>query len=119
MSISSTVSNLLNKGNKLAIGAGAASLIAGATVYAAKKYASNRKKSKRKAASHTHTRKGNHRSKGQRYHPHTAGKGKDTSHKRIRYTKKGQPYIIMGNGRARFISKKGAKRSHKTKGGRY
>ena len=59
------------------------------------------------------------RTKGGRYSPHTAGKRKDTSHKRIRYTKNGQPYIILGNGKARFISKRGAKQSHKRAGGRY
>lgn len=51
--------------------------------------------------------------------PYTAGKRKDRSHRRIRYTKKGQPYIIKGDGRARFIKKSGAKRSHRQKGGRY
>lgn len=51
--------------------------------------------------------------------PRTAGKGKDRSHKRIRYTKRGQPYIITSSGRARFLKKSSAKRSHKMKGGRY
>ena len=51
--------------------------------------------------------------------PHTAGKRKDTSHRRIRYTKNNQPYIILGNGRARFISKKSVNRSRKLKGGKY
>ena len=57
--------------------------------------------------------------KGKRYTPHTAGKRKDRSHRRIRYTSKGQPYIIKGNGRARFISMKSASMSHKRKGGKY
>jgi len=51
--------------------------------------------------------------------PHTAGKGKDRSIKRIRYTKKGQPYVITRSGKAKFIKKSSAKRSHKLKGGRY
>ena len=51
--------------------------------------------------------------------PHTAGKRKDTSHRRIRYTKKNQPYVIMGNGKARFISKKSASSSKKRQGGKY
>jgi len=51
--------------------------------------------------------------------PHTAGKGRDRSTRRIRYTKKGQPYVIMKSGKARFIKKSSAKRSHKRKGGRY
>jgi len=57
--------------------------------------------------------------KGKRYTPRTAGKGRDKSMRRIRYTAKGQPYVIMANGRARFISMKSAKSSHKKKGGRY
>ena len=62
------------------------------------------------------------RKKGKKISPkyaRTAGKGKDTSTKRIRMTKHGQPYVILANGRARFISKASAKRSRKLKGGRY
>jgi hypothetical protein len=54
-----------------------------------------------------------------RYTPHTAGKRKDTSMKRIRQTKNGQPYVIMASGKARFISKKSAKAARKKRGGRY
>jgi hypothetical protein len=66
-------------------------------------------------------RKGKHhsRKKGRRYTPHTAGKRKDTSHKRIRQTKNGQPYIILASGKAKFISRASARRSRKTSGGRY
>lgn len=49
----------------------------------------------------------------------TAGKRKDTSTKRIRMTKTGQPYIILKSGKARFISKASARASRKRKGGRY
>ncbi len=49
----------------------------------------------------------------------TAGKRKDRSTRRIRMTKNGQPYIILANGRARFIKKSSARRSRKLKGGRY
>lgn len=59
------------------------------------------------------------RKKGRRYTPHTAGKRKDTSRRRIRYTKNGQPYVIMASGKARFISMKSAKSSRKRSGGRY
>jgi len=59
---------------------------------------------------------GKHRKQKQ---PHTAGKRKDTSHKRIRYTKHNQPYIILANGRARFIKKSSVTRARKLKGGRY
>jgi hypothetical protein len=51
--------------------------------------------------------------------PYTAGKRKDTSHRRIRFTKRGQPYIIKSDGRARFISLKSAKISRRRRGGRY
>ena len=74
-----------------------------------------RKKGRSQLVKHKH-RKGFGR---HRHTPRTAGRGKDTSTRRIRYTKKGQPYIIMKSGKARFIKKSGAKRSHKQKGGRY
>lgn len=81
-----------------------------------------KKGSKKKKTSNKNSRKRIYRSKkrkGKRYTPRTAGKGKDTSHKRIRYTKKGQPYIIKADGRARFIKQTSATRSHRQKGGRY
>ncbi len=49
----------------------------------------------------------------------TAGKRRDTSTRRIRMTKNGQPYIIMASGKARFISKASARASRSRKGGRY
>ena len=49
----------------------------------------------------------------------TAGKRRDTSTRRIRMTSKGQPYIILSNGRARFIKKSSARRDRKLKGGKY
>lgn len=52
-------------------------------------------------------------------YPRTAGKRKDTSTRRIRMTKNGQPYIILKSGKARFIKKSSARRSRKLKGGRY
>jgi hypothetical protein len=51
--------------------------------------------------------------------PHTAGKRRDTSHRRIRFTKNNQPYIILPNGKARFVKRSSASRSRKLKGGRY
>lgn len=102
------------------VGAGIGGLVVGSGLgYLAGKR-SNRKKSKsRKKSKGRVSRKRNNRNKSRRYTPHTAGKRKDTSHRRIRYTKKGQPYIIQGNGKARFISMKSAKQSHKRKGGKY
>jgi len=74
---------------------------------------SNRGNSRRKS------KKPPKRKKRKRYTPHTAGKGKDRSTKRIRHTKNGQPYIILANGRAKFIKKSSARSSRKRKGGRY
>jgi len=51
--------------------------------------------------------------------PYTAGKRKDRSTRRIRYTKNGQPYVLMASGKARFIKKSSAKLSRRRKGGRY
>lgn len=60
--------------------------------------------------------------KGKRKKPkyaRTAGKRRDTSTRRIRMTKNGQPYVILRSGKARFIKKSSAARSRKLKGGRY
>ena len=51
--------------------------------------------------------------------PHTAGKRRDSSRRRIRYTKNNQPYIILSSGKARFISKRSVSNSRKRSGGRY
>ena len=91
-------------------GAGALALGAGITAVAVTK----RRKSKRKSSKSRNSK----RKKGRRT-PRTAGKGKDRSRRRIRYTKNGQPYVITGSGKAKFIKKSSAKRSHRQKGGRY
>ena len=51
--------------------------------------------------------------------PYTAGKGKDTSTRRIRFTKNNQPYVILKSGKARFIKKSSVARMRKQKGGKY
>lgn len=51
-----------------------------------------------------------------RVHKH---KGKHRGTKRIHMTKKGQPYIILASGKARFIKKSSASRMKKLKGGHY
>jgi len=51
--------------------------------------------------------------------PYTAYCRRDTSHRRIRYTKNNQPYVILASGKARFISKKSVRQSRRRKGGRY
>lgn len=84
----------------------------------------NRKNRKRKKNRNKNSRKKTRRSRlkkhgKKRYTPHTAGKRKDKSHRRIRYTSKGQPYVIGSHGKAKFISKKSAKASYNRKGGKY
>ena len=103
--------------HKVAIGAGlglAAVGTVGAIALAKHKSKKKPKTSRKKAI----VRYRSSKRRKQRY-PRTAGKRKDRSHKRIRYTKNNQPYIILANGRARFISKKSARISRKRKGGRY
>lgn len=110
--------------NKGTIGAGVGGLAVGGVLgYLASR--SSRKKSKSKRRNYnknTRKRSSVHKRHGTtrgRYTPHTAGKKKDTSHRRIRQTKNGQPYIILASGKAKFISKKSAKMSRKRNGGRY
>lgn len=93
-----------------AVGVGSSAIVG-----AVRKRKTKRRKSKtaRKRSSTSKRRKSMRRT------PRTAGKRRDRSSKRIRYTKNGQPYVILRNGRARFISKKSAKESRKRKGGRY
>lgn len=116
-----------------AVALGSAALVGGALLAHKRR---RKRKSKKRHHAHTHNKrkKSNRHRKlkfgsrayrkkylkhGHRRTPHTAGKRKDTSHRRIRYTRRGQPYIIGSNGRTRFISRKSAKSSYKRKGGRY
>ena len=111
-------------GNPLGAVAGAAgvgavlggSAVAGVASVLKRRKKKFRVKHSRKKSSRSRARK---RRRFVRKTPRTAGKGRDRSTKRIRYTKRGQPYVITANGRAKFISKKGAKTSRKRKGGRY
>jgi len=106
------------KQNVGAIGAGIGGVAIGGVLGYAAGAASS--KSRKSNSAKSRKRKGYvyHKSKGRRT-PRTAGKGKDRSSKRIRYTKNGQPYVIMASGKAKFIKKSGARRSHKASGGRY
>ena len=103
------------KGNPLLVGAGLG--VAGtATTIGLAKMASSSSRGKVRRKKRT-TKKSKNRKTG--YYPHTAGKRKDTSTRRIRFTKTGQPYVILSSGKARFIKKKSASNSRKRKGGRY
>lgn len=107
-------------GTTIAVGTGAALAgVAAGLGTAALIGASKRRKNKRRKNRNSRKRNSRGKKMRKRKTPYTAGKKKDRSHKRIRYTKNGQPYIIMASGKARFISKRGAKLSHKRKGGRY
>jgi len=116
------ISGLAQKPLAAALGGAAAGALVGGAVVGL--VASN-KKARRRSSRKTSSRRKKSRKSGRgrkrkgRYTPHTAGKGKDRSTKRIRYTKNGQPYVITRSGKARFIKKRGARLSHKRKGGRY
>lgn len=101
-----------------ALGIGAVSTAVGVKVYQSLKSRNSKKKRKSTTRKKRYSHKRKHKRRFRRT-PHTAGKGKDRSTKRIRYTKNGQPYIILRSGKARFLKKSSARRSHKQKGGRY
>jgi len=100
---------------------GAIGLVKGASsvVGRVKKRKKTVKKRKKATRIKRKTRRSTKRVKRRRFTPRTAGKGKDRSTKRIRYTKRGQPYVLNRKGQARFIKMTSARRSHKRKGGRY
>jgi hypothetical protein len=129
MSLSQTVSELkadvvngLSKINVGNVASGVVGLGVGGTMgYLAAKSRNKKHSTRGRKSKSVHSRKRSythHKKKG-RYTPHTAGKRKDTSRKRIRYTKKGQPYVIGAHGKARFIKKSSARNSRKRSGGRY
>lgn len=122
VSISDVKSKLsgLSKSQLIGIAAGTAVIGTGAALGVATYRKSRKKNSKRKSRNRSaRVQRRNSHQKRKRYTPYTAGKRKDTSRRRIRHTKTGQPYVILANGRARFISKKSAKMSRKRSGGRY
>lgn len=100
----------------------AGGLAAGATiVQVVRKKKKATKKAKKKSTKRKTTKKKTtkRKTKSKQKKPHTAGKRRDTSTRRIRYTKNNQPYVIMASGKARFIKKSSVKRARKRKGGRY
>lgn len=91
-------------------------LAAGAITVARKRKSRATKKRKSSVRRRKTSKRRSHRKcRGAR----TAGKRKDTSTRRIRMTKNGQPYVILKSGKARFIKKSSCRRSKKVKGGRY
>lgn len=97
-------------GAGVVLGLGAAALVG----------AVKRRKTKRRKSRNSRKRNRSSKRRKKRYkYARTAGKRKDTSRRRIRMTKTGQPYVILANGRARFIKKSSARSSRRRKGGRY
>lgn len=108
------------KSNLGAIAAGVGGAAIGTGVgYALGRASSKKRRKKTRRSANRKSRGRRTKRRGLRYTPHTAGKRKDTSHRRIRQTKNGQPYIILASGKAKFISKRSAKLSRKRKGGKY
>lgn len=108
------------KSNLGTIGAGVGGVAIGGVVgYIAGKRSNSKKRRKKRSSMRRSVRKRNTRRRYKQKKPYTAGKRKDTSHRRIRYTKNNQPYVIMASGKARFISKKSVRSARKRKGGRY
>jgi len=106
--------------NPVAVTAGlAGAAVAGGTAVALFRRRGKKKRKNRHPRRGTRRRSNKSVRRRRRRTPYTAGKRRDTSTKRIRYTKRGQPYIILRNGRARFIKSHSARLSHKKKGGRY
>ena len=105
-----------------AVGVAGGVLAGGAVIQIVRKA---RKKSAKAKAKPRKTRKAKSRTrrkvskKRKQRQPHTAGKRRDTSTRRIRFTKNNQPYVILASGKARFIKKSSVARMRKRKGGKY
>jgi gas vesicle protein len=101
------------------VGAGTGVIVGGISGYAIGRSSSSKRKSKRKKSAKSrikHTSRGwkqdrKRRSKQSWEVAYQKRKRKHSKSKKgIHYTKNGQPYKIMSNGRARFIKRKGGKR---------
>lgn len=100
-------------GKAVAIGAGALALggVAVAGVRARRRKSTTPRKKVKKPTSKKRKRKSViPRAKSKRWY------GK-TKSKKIKFTKKGQPYVILASGKARFIKKSRAKDMRKRSGG--
>jgi len=115
--------NPLQTGVVLATGLGVGSTIGAQSVI---KAIGNKRKSKRSKAARGRKRSKRVSHKRGRIKHRVSAKGKLKRHKvghrgtkQIHYTKNGQPYKLLASGKARFISKRGAKMSKRRKGGKY
>jgi len=114
LGLSELTSSIANLPTAAKVGAAAVLGVAGGVAGGALLASAVKKKRKKAKRKSVRKRANKHRYKKRRT-KHT----KRTSHKRIHYTRKGQPYVILRSGKARFIKKSSAKRSKKMKGGRY
>jgi len=105
MGLIDEIKGIASSNTGVAIGSALTGAILGAGVTSLIK----RKKSKSRRSRRSHPR---HEKKHQHYGRHEVAnrKRKKKSHSRrkggIHYTKKGQPYIILSSGKARFVKKK-------------
>lgn len=119
MANATTISGFL-KDNLGTIGIGVGSaVIGGALGYSTGRYVKSKKRKTKFKASHRKKYSSGRRVKRGQRQPYTAGKRKDTSHRRIRFTKRNQPYIILSSGKARFIKKSSVRNARRRKGGMY
>lgn len=86
-----------------------------------KKSSTSKTKTKKRKTTKRKTKKKKSSSKKRKKQkkPYTAGKRRDTSTRRIRFTKNNQPYVLLKSGKARFIKKSSVARMRKSKGGKY
>jgi cystathionine beta-lyase/cystathionine gamma-synthase len=97
---------------------GTAIIGAGAVAIASRKKTLRKSSTKKRSTARKTVKRKSRKAKQYKY-ARTAGKRRDTSTRRIRMTKNGQPYVILASGKARFIKKSSARASRKRKGGRY
>ena len=98
------------------VGVAGGVLAAGTIIQIARKRRKSSRKVKKKVTRSRKKKRPTRRkvSKKRKHH-----KGKHRGTKAIHLTKKGQPYIILASGKARFIKKSSASRMRKIKGGHY
>lgn len=118
-----TRANPLTTGATLGTVVGVGATLAGTKIASSISKKSSKKKKKKKSnkkgTKKTRRKHYKHSRKRRQRKPYTAGKRKDRSTRRIRFTKNNQPYVILKSGKARFIKKSSVRNSRKRKGGKY
>lgn len=107
--VSGALSNPLISAGVGVVGGAVIGSVVTASIISSKRKKSSKRKSTKSRSGRARDRKFSSREKHeQRYKRKTPGKRYKThkkSRKGIHYTKKGQPYRILANGRARFVKK--------------